>query len=215
MQRAWRSAATILLAALAVTGCKRQQTSFVAPPPPQVVVAQPLHQSVTPYLEATGNLTAYNQVDLVARVSGFLQSIDYTDGAIAHRGQTLFIIEPAPYQAKLQQAQAALQSAQAQASQTDAEYQRQASLGRTDYSSRSTVDQALAARDSNRANVLNDQAGGDAGGDQPRLYPGHRAVRRHGDGTSGFSRQPGRCQWAHEAGHDRAARSDLCQLQRQ
>ena len=159
MQRAWRSAATILLAALAVTGCKRQQTSFVAPPPPQVVVAQPLHQSVTPYLEATGNLTAYNQVDLVARVSGFLQSIDYTDGAIAHRGQTLFIIEPAPYQAKLQQAQAALQSAQAQASQTDAEYQRQASLGRTDYSSRSTVDQALAARDSNRANVLNDQAG--------------------------------------------------------
>jgi membrane fusion protein, multidrug efflux system len=159
MQRALRLAAVTLLAVLAASGCKRQQTGFVAPPPPQVVVAQPLRHAVTPYLDATGDLVAYNQVDLVARVSGFLQSIDYTDGATVHIGKTLFVIEPAPYQAKLQQAQAALESAQAQTTQTDAEYQRQASLGRTDFSSRSTVDQALAARDSNRANVISDQAG--------------------------------------------------------
>ncbi|MGA3403194.1 MAG: efflux RND transporter periplasmic adaptor subunit [Acetobacteraceae bacterium] len=158
MHGAWRLAAITLLAALGVAGCKRQQTAFVPPPPPQVIVAQALHQAVTPYLEATGNMAAYNQVDLVARVSGFLQEIRYTDGAIAHRGDTLFVIEPAPYQAKLQQAQAALESAQAQVVQTDAEYDRQASLGRTDFSSRSTVDQARAARDSNRANVLNQQA---------------------------------------------------------
>jgi len=158
MHGAWRLAAITLLAALGVAGCKRQQTAFVPPPPPQVIVAQALHQAVTPYLEATGNMAAYNQVDLVARVSGFLQEIRYTDGAIAHRGDTLFVIEPAPYQAKLQQAQAALESAQAQVVQTDAEYDRQASLGRTDFASRSTVDQARAARDSNRANVLNQQA---------------------------------------------------------
>jgi RND family efflux transporter MFP subunit len=144
---------------LAISGCKRQQTAFVPPPPPQVIVAQALHQQVTPYLEATGNTVAYNQVDLVARVSGFLQDIRYTDGAIAHRGDTLFVIEPAPYQARLQQAQAALDAAQAQAVQTDAEYDRQASLGRTDFSSRSQVDQARAARDANRATVMNDQAG--------------------------------------------------------
>lgn len=159
MQGTWRLAAIALSAALGVAGCKRQQTAFAPPPPPPVVVAQALHQAVTPYLEATGNMVAYNQVDLVARVSGFLQEILYADGASAHRGDTLFVIEPAPYQAKLQQAQAALQSAEAQAAQTDAEYERQASLGRTDYSSRSQVDQARAARDSNRANVLNDQAG--------------------------------------------------------
>ncbi len=158
MQGAWRLAAITLLAVLGVAGCKRQQTSFVPPPPPQVVVAPALHQQVTPYLEATGNMVAYNQVDLVARVSGFLQEIRYTDGTIGHRGDTLFVIEPAPYQAKLQQAQAAEASAEAQAAQTDAEYERQASLGRTDFSSRSTVDQARAARDSNRANVLNQQA---------------------------------------------------------
>ncbi len=159
MHGAWRSAAIALMAALSIAGCKRQQTAFVPPPPPQVVVAQALHQPVTPYLEATGNMVAYNQVDLVARISGFLQEIRYTDGATMHRGDTLFVIEPAPYQAKLQQAQAALESAQAQAVQTDAEYERQASLGRTDFSSRSQVDIARAARDSNRATVLNDQAG--------------------------------------------------------
>jgi RND family efflux transporter MFP subunit len=159
MHGAWRSAAIALMALLGIAGCKRQQTAFVPPPPPEVIVAQALHQQVTPYLEATGNMVAYNQVDLVARISGFLQEIRYTDGAIAHRGDTLFVIEPAPYQAKLQQAQAALESAQAQAVQTDAEYERQASLGRTDFSSRSQVDQARAARDSNRATVLNDQAG--------------------------------------------------------
>ena len=159
MRGIWRLAAITLLSVLAISGCKRQQTAFVPPPPPQVIVAQALHQQVTPYLEATGNTVAYNQVDLVARVSGFLQDIRYTDGAIAHRGDTLFVIEPAPYQAKLQQAQAALDAAQAQAVQTDAEYDRQASLGRTDFSSRSQVDQARAARDANRATVMNDQAG--------------------------------------------------------
>lgn len=159
MHLAWRLAAIAVLAALGIAGCKRQQTAFVPPPPPQVIVAQALRQQVIPYLEATGNMVAFNQVDLVARVSGFLQDIRYTDGAVAHRGDTLFVIEPAPYQAKLEQAQAALASAQAQAVQTDAEYDRQASLGRTDYSSRSQVDQARAARDSNRATVLNDQAG--------------------------------------------------------
>jgi multidrug efflux system membrane fusion protein len=159
MHGAWRSATIALMAALGIAGCKRQQTAFVPPPPPQVIVAQALRQPVTPYLEATGNMVAYNQVDLVARVSGFLQEIRYVDGAFVHRGDTLFVIEPAPYQAKLQQAQAALESAQAQAVQTDAEYERQASLGRTDFSSRSQVDIARAARDSNRATVLNDQAG--------------------------------------------------------
>jgi membrane fusion protein, multidrug efflux system len=159
MQGACRLAAVTLLATISAAGCKRQQAEFVPPPPPQVIVAQALHQAVTPYLEATGNIVAYNQVDLVARVSGFLQDIRYTDGAAVHRGDTLFVIEPAPYQAKLDQAQATLAAAQANAVQTDAEYERQASLGRTDFASRAAVDQARAARDSNRAAVTNDQAG--------------------------------------------------------
>ncbi len=122
-------------------------------------MAKPLQQEVLPYLEVTGNAVAFNQVDLVARVEGFLQEIDYKDGADAKQGDTLFVVEPAPYQAKLQQAQATAQATQAQLVQSQVEFNRQASLGRSDFSSQSTVDQARATRDTNQANLNNQQAG--------------------------------------------------------
>lgn len=151
-----------LLAGLVVValigGCKRQN-AYVPPPPPKVGVAQPVKQEVTPYLQATGNTAAYNQVDLVARVQGFLQDINYTDGAEVRRGDTLFVIEPAPYQAKLQQAQASLAATQAQLVQAEAEYRRQSSLGRSDFASQSVVDQARAKLDSTKADLQNQQAG--------------------------------------------------------
>ncbi|HSU04079.1 MAG TPA: efflux RND transporter periplasmic adaptor subunit, partial [Acetobacteraceae bacterium] len=91
------TAVSFCLALAALTGCKKEN-AYVAPPPPQVGVAHPLARQVTPELEATGNSAAFNQVDLVARVEGFLQSIDYTDGSFAKAGQQLFLVEPAPYQ---------------------------------------------------------------------------------------------------------------------
>jgi membrane fusion protein, multidrug efflux system len=81
---------------LAATAACKKQNAYVPPPPPQVGVAKPLHQGVTPYLELTGHAVAFNQVDLVARVEGFLQTIDYKDGATAKQGDTLFVIEPTP-----------------------------------------------------------------------------------------------------------------------
>ena len=139
-------------------GCGKQN-AYVPPPPPAVGVAHPLARAVTPYLEATGSTVAYNSVDLVARVEGFVQSIDYKDGAEVKAGKQLFVIEPTPYQAKLQQAQAAFASAQAQYVQAEAEFQRQVSLGRKDFASQSAVDQARATRDADKANVTNQQAG--------------------------------------------------------
>jgi membrane fusion protein, multidrug efflux system len=147
------------LAALALLcGCKKQNAYF-APPPPEVGVAHPLARKVTPYLDATGNATAYNQVDLVARVQGFVQSIDYRDGSFVKTGTKLFVIEPAPYQAKLQQAQAGLDGAKATAAQAQAEYQRQSVLVQRNVSSQSTYDQAKATYQSDQANVLNQTAG--------------------------------------------------------
>jgi multidrug efflux system membrane fusion protein len=145
----------VLLAVL--VGCRRDN-SYVPPPPPQVGVVHPVARAVLPYLEATGSTVAFNDVDLVARVEGFVQSIDYRDGTFVTAGTRLFLIEPAPYQAKLQQAQASYASAQAQFVQSDAEYRRQSSLGRSDFASQSAVDQARATRDSNQANVTNQQA---------------------------------------------------------
>jgi len=70
----------------------------------------------------------------------------------------LFVIEPAPYQAKLQQAQATQAATQAQLVQAQAEYQRQATLLRQDVTAQNTYDQALAKRDALAANLQNDQA---------------------------------------------------------
>jgi multidrug efflux system membrane fusion protein len=153
----WRPALA-LIGLLAVAGCKKEN-AYVPPPPPDVGVARPLQQAVTPYLEVTGNTAAFNQVDLNARVEGFLQEIDYTDGAMAKRGDTLFVIEPAPYQSKLQQAQASLAAAQAALLQSEAEFTRQKTLLQQNVSAQNTYDQALAKRDSDRANVDNQQAG--------------------------------------------------------
>src|SRR4029078_5718825 len=80
------------------------------------------------YLETTGNTAAVNTVNLVARVQGFLEKIAYRDGDEVKAGTTLFVIEPEPYQLKLEQAQAAEAGAQATLIQTQAEYDRQVEL---------------------------------------------------------------------------------------
>src|SRR5262249_16097573 len=81
------------LAIAALTGpllAACDQNTYVAPPPPKVDVANPLQHPITRYLEATGNTAAIKQVDLVARVQGFLASIDYKDGTLVKEGTKLF-----------------------------------------------------------------------------------------------------------------------------
>ena len=144
---------------LAVTAACKKENAYVPPPPPQVGVAKPLRQDVMPYLEVTGNAVAYNTVDLEARVQGYLQEINYQDGAEAKKADTLFVIEPAPYQAQLQQAQATLAATQADLVQAEAEFTRQFTLGKSDFASQSKVDEARAKRDSDKAQIQNNQAG--------------------------------------------------------
>jgi RND family efflux transporter MFP subunit len=144
---------------LAVTAACKKENAYVPPPPVRVNVAKPAKQDVVPYLELTGNATAYNMVDLEARVQGYLQEINYQDGAEAKQADTLFVIEPAPYQAQLQQAQAAQAATQADLVQAQAEFYRQSTLGKSDFASQSKVDEARAKLDSDKAQLQNNQAG--------------------------------------------------------
>jgi RND family efflux transporter MFP subunit len=149
------AAAVILLAFIA--GCKKAN-QYAAPPPAKVSVAKPVSRQITRYLEATGNTAAVASVDLVARVQGFVQSISYADGASVKTGDILFTIEPLPYQAKLQQAQAAEASAQAQLVNAQAGFARQESLQRGAVASVQNLDDARAQRDSAQANLTQAQA---------------------------------------------------------
>jgi membrane fusion protein, multidrug efflux system len=95
------------LAALALAGCG-SKNAYVPPPPPKVVVAQPAQEPVTLYVYLTGNTQPLNSVNLVARVQGYLESIDYKDGAAVTKGTQLFGIERDVYQAQLDLAKAQL-----------------------------------------------------------------------------------------------------------
>jgi RND family efflux transporter MFP subunit len=149
-----RLAVHVLALGLALTaaGCGRQN-SYVAPPPPKVTVQLPLQQTVTPYLEATGNAAAVNTVKLIARVQGYLEEIKYQDGSAVKKGTPLFVIEPQPYKVKLEQAQAAEEGAQAALVNAQAEFARQQQLQAKDVSTQANLDKARANRDTARANV--------------------------------------------------------------
>ena len=145
-----RTAATVMALVLLV-GC--EQNSFVPPPPPKVDVAAPVQRPVTRYLETTGNTAPVRTVDLVARVEGFLQSIEYQDGSFVKEGTTLFTIEPETYQLKLEQAQAAEAGAQASVRQTEADFKRQSDLISRQAVSQAALDNSTSARDNAQANL--------------------------------------------------------------
>jgi RND family efflux transporter MFP subunit len=141
----------VIFACVALSAC--EQNSFVPPPPPKVDVGSPVQRTITRFLEATGNTAPIKTVDLVARVQGFLQSIDYQDGAFVKEGATLFTIEPETYKLKLDQAQAAEAGAQASAKQADADFKRQSDLVARQAVSQATLDQSTSNRDNAQANL--------------------------------------------------------------
>jgi RND family efflux transporter MFP subunit len=152
-------ASRLAIAALAVpllAGC--EQNTYVAPPPPKVEVANPLQYPITRYLEATGNTAAIKQVDLVARVQGFLASIDYKDGTFVKEGTKLFTIEPETYKLKLEQAEAAEAGSQASVKQAEADFNRQKDLVAKQAVSQSTLDTSTSTRDNMQANLQQAQA---------------------------------------------------------
>jgi RND family efflux transporter MFP subunit len=142
--------------AIALTAC--EQNTFVPPPPPKVEVATPLQKNITRYIDATGNTSAVKTVDLVARVQGFLQAINYKDGSPVKEGTTLFTIEPETYKLKLEQAQAAEAGAQASVKQAEADYKRQVELVQKQAVSQSTLDTSTSNRDNAQANLQQAQA---------------------------------------------------------
>jgi RND family efflux transporter MFP subunit len=148
--------AFVTIAFAALSAC--EQNTFVPPPAPKVEVAMPVQKAVTRYLDATGNTAAIKNVDLVARVQGFLQSINYQDGTFVKEGTTLFTIEPETYKLKLEQAQAAESGAQASVKQAEADFKRQSDLVQKQAVSQSTLDTSTSARDNAQSNLQQAQA---------------------------------------------------------
>jgi RND family efflux transporter MFP subunit len=149
------AASVIAAAVLAACG---QGNQYVAPPLPKVAVAKPVKQPITRYLEATGNTAAVNTADLVARVNGFIETINYEDGAPVKKGDLLFTIELEPYKVKLDQARATEESANSTYNQQQAAFERSAELIKQKVTTQASYDQALANRDAAKSSLDNARA---------------------------------------------------------
>lgn len=108
-RRTWCAAIT---AALLAAGCRPAPVPMEMPPP-EVSVAHPLQREVIEWDEYTGRLHAIDEVEVRARVSGYLESIHFTEGTIVEKGDLLFVIDPRPFEAVLRAAKAELSRAQA------------------------------------------------------------------------------------------------------
>jgi RND family efflux transporter MFP subunit len=147
LKRSARAAgASLCVAALALVSACGNRNEYHPPPPPPVTVSKPVRGPVTDYLLATGSVAAAQSVDLVARVEGYLRSVNFTDGTLVKAGQLLFVIEPEPYQAKLASYQAQLQNAQS-------EYDRQLRMIKENATSQANVEKWQSQRDQAAAAV--------------------------------------------------------------
>ena len=94
-------------AVLILTGCGKSGPP-APPPPPQVSVAQVLEKRVKDWDEFTGRLQAVETVEIRPRVSGYIDTVAFTEGGLVKRGALLFVIDPRPYQAEYDRAAADL-----------------------------------------------------------------------------------------------------------
>lgn len=122
-------------------------------PLPVVVIQKPQLRSITEYITQTGTMVAYKSVDLVARIEGYLDSNEFTDGTFVKKGQELFVIEPKPYLEKLKSSQASVAVQKASYHYAKAEYARQQQMYKQNATSLNNVEKWAAQTDIVQAKI--------------------------------------------------------------
>lgn len=132
-----------------------------APAPPPVTVAKPVVRDVVDSDEFIGRFEPVDEVSVRSRVGGYLQEIDFTDGALVKQGERLFVIDQRPFVTALNQANAALEASKSALVFADAQYKRAQSLASSGSQSAQTLDDRRREFDSAQANVRGAQAAAD------------------------------------------------------
>ncbi len=153
----------VLLAAPALAiaaGCGQAPTQVqnAAPPPPQVTVSKPVKKLVSEHDEYVGRFVAFDYVEVRARVSGYLETIHFTDGQLVKQGDPLFTIDQRPFQATLDQAKAAVEQAKANLAFAEADLARGESLRAGTTITQQALDQRLQAKRVAAASVTAQEA---------------------------------------------------------
>jgi multidrug efflux system membrane fusion protein len=150
--------ALLLPAALGLLGCRHNQAPAPAPAPPTVPVSRPVERDVTDYVDFTGRTDAINSVGIRPRVTGYLTAAPFKEGSEVKKGDVLFEIDPRPYQAQLDQAQAQVTLNQASLKLAQATQDRLKPLVGTGAASQQEFDEAVANVNEAQARIKASQA---------------------------------------------------------
>jgi membrane fusion protein, multidrug efflux system len=141
----------IVLLAVTLSGCGDKPPAPAAGAAPSVTVAQPVKRTVTDWDEFTGRFEAVAEVQVRARVGGFVTSVEFRDGAIVRTGDLLYVIDARPFEAVALQAEGQLSDARAKSELARRELDRALTLNQTQAVSDAVVDQRRQALQTARA----------------------------------------------------------------
>lgn len=122
-------------------------------PLPKVVIEKPQWKEITEYVTQTATLVAYNSVDLVARVEGYLVGIEFVDGSFVEKGKELFVIQPEPYMEQLKAAEAEVDVQKALNIYDKSEYDRQKRMYKQNATSLDNVEKWMAKTQESTAGI--------------------------------------------------------------
>jgi RND family efflux transporter MFP subunit len=143
---------------LGLTGCSTAPPGAPPAAPAPVTVSYPVEREVTDYADYTGRTAAVDSVEVRSHVWGYLDRVNFKEGALVKKGDVLFELDARPYQALLEQAKAKIAQDEAQLKYDEAEYQRNLGLVNSGAVTRSDLDKTAAARAVDLANVEADKA---------------------------------------------------------
>lgn len=146
----------ILLLIYLITHHKTNKTQAL--PTPVVIVKKPESIKMAEYITQTGNTVAFNSVNLVARIEGYLDAIKFTDGTFVKKDQELFVIEPQPYYEKLVEAESSVISRKAAYEYTRIEAARQKQMYKENATSLKNVEKWAAQAEASKAEVAKAEA---------------------------------------------------------
>jgi len=136
-----------IAAAIAGVGCGHE-TKVVTPPPTAVSVSQPIQEPVQDTLEFTGRTSAVADVEVRARVTGYITKVAFTEGALVNAGDLLFEIDPREYEAAVLRAEGDVERLRAQLARTESEVARNQALRPSGAASARELERAVADRGS-------------------------------------------------------------------